>query len=71
MAFRAFFLLTGFGIAVSGGISLVAYLNVFAAGMGYLEYLEFISGRPECYLLPAGMFIVILSIFIPGDIEGK
>lgn len=64
-----FFLLTGFGIAVSGGISLVAYLNVFAAGMGYFEYLQFISARPECYLFPAGVAIITLSIFLPGGIE--
>ncbi|RDU35651.1 hypothetical protein DRW41_17725 [Neobacillus piezotolerans] len=66
---RVFFLLTGFGFSVSGGISLVAYLNVFAAGMGYLDYFQFISSRPECYLLPAGMAIVALSIFLPGRIE--
>ncbi|WP_316571082.1 hypothetical protein [Neobacillus sp. YIM B06451] len=66
MAVRLFFLLTGFGISVSGGISLVAYLNVFAAGMGYWDYLKFISEKPECYLLPIGVTIVALSIFLPG-----
>ncbi|WP_053365570.1 hypothetical protein [Bacillus sp. FJAT-27245] len=71
MAVRIFFLLTGFGISVSGGISLVAYLNVFAAGMGYLDYLQFVLKRPECYLLPVGMAIVALSIFLPGGIEDE
>jgi len=68
MAIRGFFFLIGFGLSVSGGISLIAYLNVFSSGMGYSDYFRFISGKPECYLLPAGMAIVLTSIFLPGKI---
>ncbi|OCA84544.1 hypothetical protein A8F94_16235 [Bacillus sp. FJAT-27225] len=64
---RGLFLLIGFGIAVSGGISVIAYLNLLAAGYTYEEYLSFIMYRPECYLLPIGISIITISIFWPSD----
>nr|WP_144545852.1 hypothetical protein [Cytobacillus oceanisediminis] len=67
MLFRAFLLLTGFGIAVSGGVSVIAYLNLLATGHAFKEYLFFITSRPECYLLPAGMLIIWISIYFPFD----
>ncbi|MEI2354858.1 hypothetical protein D1970_20325 [Mesobacillus zeae] len=64
---RLFFLLTGFGFAVIGGISVIAYLNMLPAGNGVAEYLLFISGRIECYLLPAGILSIWLGIYITGN----
>ncbi|UII57012.1 hypothetical protein LS684_06115 [Cytobacillus spongiae] len=69
MIIRIFLLFTGFGIAVSGGVSTVAYLNLLTTGHGFLEYLEFISSRIECYLLPAGIFIIWTSIYFPSKGE--
>lgn len=67
MLFRAFLLLVGFGLAVSGGVSAIAYLNLLATGQTFKEYLLFISTRPECYLLPAGVLIIWISIYLPLD----
>lgn len=60
-------LLTGFGLAVSGGISLIAYLNLLTAGYIFKEYVMFISSRIECYLLPIGILIIWVSIYFPAN----
>ncbi|MCS0672576.1 hypothetical protein NX023_15135 [Cytobacillus firmus] len=65
MLFRAFWLLTGFGISVSGGVSVIGYLNLLTTGHTFKEYLDFIISRPECYLLPIGIIIITLSIYFP------
>lgn len=69
MIFRIFTLLTGFGFAVSGGISTIAYLNLLTTGHGIIEYLSFITKRPECYLLIVGIIIISISIYYPEDNE--
>ncbi|WML49566.1 hypothetical protein RCG23_06215 [Neobacillus sp. PS3-34] len=66
MLFRLFFWLIGFGLAVSGGISTIAYLNIITAGQDFVEYIIYISGKPECILLPIGIVIVSASIFYPS-----
>jgi hypothetical protein len=65
MLFRLIVLVIGFGIAVSGGISTIAYLNMITTGHGFIEYFSFISQRVECYLLPVGIGIIWLSIYWP------
>ncbi|WP_456275871.1 hypothetical protein [Bacillus sp. AK128] len=65
MVFRLFLFLIGFGISVVGGVSTIAYLNVLTHGHGFYEYFLFISGRVECYLLPLGVSILWMSIYIP------
>jgi len=69
MVIRIFFWMMGFGLAVSGGISAIAYLNIMAAGKDFLEYLVYISDKTECYLLPIGLAIVSMSIFYPEKKE--
>lgn len=54
--------LIGFGLAVAGGVTLIAYMNFLPAGITWLEYLVFIKGRPECYLFPIGFFLIGLAI---------
>jgi hypothetical protein len=63
MMIRGFFFLCGFGMAVSGGISILAYLNLFATGSSIVEFLQFILLRPECYLLPVGIGTVTWTLF--------
>jgi len=58
-----FTFLIGFGLAVSGGVTLIAYMNFLPAGISWLEYLIFIKGRIECYLLPIGFLIMALAIY--------
>lgn len=54
--------LVGFGLAVSGGVTIIAYLNFLPAGISWLEYFMFIKGRVECYLLPVGVLLIFIAI---------
>ncbi|NQD67548.1 hypothetical protein HP456_16670, partial [Bacillus haikouensis] len=63
MVLRMFVLFVGFGLAVSGGISLIIYLNLLTTGMTIIEYLQFISTRVECYLFLVGILIITLTIY--------
>lgn len=58
-----FVFLIGFGLAVSGGVSLIAYLNFLPAGVSWLEYFLFIRERIECYFLPIGLLLMIIVIY--------
>ncbi|PLR80946.1 hypothetical protein CVD25_06035 [Bacillus canaveralius] len=71
MAFRLFLLLTGFGLAVSGGVSLIIYLNLLATGLNLTDYLSFVSTRFECYLLLIGIIIISVSIYYPDHRQEK
>ncbi|RIW35368.1 hypothetical protein D3H55_07675 [Bacillus salacetis] len=65
MMFRVFILLIGYGLSVSGGVTLIMYLNLLATGLTLQDYFLFISGRVEGYLLLAGLLLVTLSIYSP------
>src|SRR5699024_10781225 len=54
--------LFGFGLAVSGGVTLIAYLNFLPAGITWIEYLLFIKGRIECYFLPIGILMMFFAL---------
>lgn len=56
------FFLVGFGLAVAGGVTIIAYMNFLPAGISWTEYFLFISTRLECYLLPIGLFFIFISI---------
>lgn len=57
-----FIFLIGFGLAVTGGVTLIAYLNFLPAGLSWSDYFIFIVSRPECYFLPIGLVIMALVI---------
>ncbi|HWO98039.1 MAG TPA: hypothetical protein VNM45_17210 [Bacillus sp. (in: firmicutes)] len=59
---RLFLLLTGFGFAVIGGVSIIAYLNLLTTGYTYQEYFHYIKTRPECYLSLLGVLFLYLAI---------
>jgi hypothetical protein len=65
MIFRFFLLLIGFGLAVSGGISIIAYLNYVTAGYTFIYYLKFIGLRVEFHLFLIGIIMIISSIYTP------
>ena len=65
MVGQLFGLFIGFGLAVSGGVSLIMYLNLLTTGMSFTDYIFFVSSRIECYLLLLGLLITTLSIYIP------
>ncbi|TXL64035.1 hypothetical protein FHP05_10120 [Cerasibacillus terrae] len=57
-----FLFLIGFGLSITGGISIIAYLNFLPAGVSWLEYFQYITGRLECYFLPLGLIFMMISI---------
>lgn len=62
--------LIGFGLAVSGGVTIISYMNFLPAGITWLEYFLFIRTRVECYFLPIGFIMMIIAIQrIPSKIE--
>ena len=65
MVVQLFGLFIGFGLAVSGGVSLIMYLNLLTNGMTFIDYLFYVSTRFECYLFLIGILIITLSIYIP------
>ncbi|QTM98683.1 hypothetical protein ERJ70_04840 [Sediminibacillus dalangtanensis] len=59
--------LVGFGLAVSGGVTFILYLNFIPAGLSWIDYFLFIQGRLECYFLPLGLLLIIIAIYkYPG-----
>ncbi|MBU8906927.1 hypothetical protein [Desertibacillus haloalkaliphilus] len=66
MIFRFFLLLIGFGLAVAGGVSCIAYLNYLAAGYDFISFLQFMIKRIELYILLAGLLLITLSIYYPS-----
>lgn len=64
---RIFFFLVGFGLMVLGFSFIILYLNYLTIGYNFIEYVNFISRRLECYNVIIGLIIIILSIFIKGD----
>ncbi|WP_346729027.1 hypothetical protein [Lederbergia citrea] len=63
MLFRGLIFLIGFGFAVSGGVSVIAYLNLTTMGRDFREYFKFILSRPECYLLLIGLVMITVALY--------
>lgn len=64
-----FLFLIGFGLAVSGGVTLIAYLNFLPAGLSWSDYFIFVSGRIECYFLPIGILLMtIVMLRLPNKL---
>ena len=59
---QVFLFFIGFGLAIAGGVTLIAYLNFLPAGITWIEYLHFIRGRVEVYLLPIGLIIITIIL---------
>ena len=64
---RAFFFLFGFGLMVIGCSFIILYINLMTMGYNFLNYVNFIIRRIECYYSIIGLIIMILSITIKGD----
>ena len=64
---RVFFFLLGFGLMVFGCSFIILYLNLTTMGYNFLEYVNFIIRRVECYFSIIGFIIMILSITLKGD----
>ncbi|GAA0433079.1 hypothetical protein GCM10008983_07150 [Lentibacillus halophilus] len=57
-----FLFLTGFGLAVTGGVTAIAYMNFLPVGISWPDYFIFIANRPESYFLPAGMLLIAIAL---------
>lgn len=68
---RVFFFLLGFGLMVIGCSFIILYLNLTTMEYNFLEYVNFIIRRVECYFSIIGFIIMILSITLKGDIENE
>ena len=64
---RVFFFLLGFGLMVIGCSFIILYLNLTTMGYNFLEHVNFIIRRVECYFSIIGFIIMILSITLKGD----
>ena len=64
---RVFFFLLGFGLAVIGCSFIILYLNLTTMGYNFVNYVNFIFRRTECYYSVIGIVIMILSLTIKGD----
>ena len=62
---RVFFFLLGFGFMVIGCI--ILYLNLMSMGYNFLNYVNFIVRRFECYFSIIGLIMMILSMTIKGE----
>lgn len=63
---RIFFFLIGFGLTVIGFVYIISYLNLLTIGYNFLEYVKFIIRQFECLCAVIGIFIMILSVMLPG-----
>ncbi|GGN60329.1 MULTISPECIES: hypothetical protein [Oceanobacillus] len=61
--FYIFWFLIGFGLTVTGGVTFIGYLNLLPAGVSWLEFLQFITLRIECYFFPIGIVIMLLVLY--------
>ena len=64
---RIFFFLLGFGLMTVGFVYIILYLNLLTIGYSFLNYVNFIIRRIECYFSLIGLIIINLSIYIKGD----
>ncbi|MFV0274908.1 MAG: hypothetical protein ACK5HL_01545 [Bacilli bacterium] len=62
MLSKIFFFLLGFGFTLIGFMYIILYLNLLSMGYNFLEYVNFITGRIECYFSIIG--VVIISIVL-------
>ncbi|WP_066187082.1 MULTISPECIES: hypothetical protein [Gracilibacillus] len=54
--------LVGFGLAISGGVSAILYLNFIPAGLSFLDYVAIIQTRIECYFFFIGLLFMGISV---------
>lgn len=64
---RVFFFLIGFGFTVIGFSFIILYLNLTTMGYNFVNYVNFITRRIECYFSIIGIVVMILSLSIKGD----
>ncbi len=59
---KFFFFLFGFGLTIIGSVYIIIYLNLLTIGYNFLEYVNFIIKRIECWNFIVGLLIMVLSL---------
>ena len=59
---RFFFFLIGFGLTLIGCVYIIIYLNLTTIGYNFLNYVNFIIRRPECWNAIVGLLIIFFSL---------
>ena len=59
---KFFFFLFGFGLTVIGSVYIIIYLNLTTIGYNFLEYVNFIIRRIECWNFIFCIMIMLLSL---------
>lgn len=59
---RALIFLVGFGFLTIGFSSIILYINLFAFGYNFKEYMSLITKLPEFYYIIIGFILVNISI---------
>lgn len=62
---RLFLVCVGFLLAVVGGVSMLAYLNLLTTGYQFTMYLAFLVERVELYIFLLGVILIIGSMTFP------
>lgn len=65
---KLFFFFLGFSMTVFGLVYTIIYLNLLTFGYNFYEYLKFIISRYECLMVVFGTIILIVTIYMKGDI---
>lgn len=58
-----FIFLLGFGLSVTGGVTIIAYMNFLPAGLSYGEVFSFMLTRIECYFFPIGIILMLFVLY--------
>lgn len=61
-----FIFLFGFGLTIIGSTYLIAYLNLMSLGYNFLDYVNFIIRRYECWYFLIGVILISVSFYIGG-----
>jgi hypothetical protein len=68
---KIFLFITGFGLMVLGFSTMILYINLFAFGYNFKEYISYIVKLPEFYYLLVGFILINLSILNKGEKNEK
>ena len=64
MLFKIFLFLIGFGFMIIGLSTIILYINLFAFGYNFKEYIIFIIKLKEFYYIIIGFILINISVLI-------
>ena len=66
MLLRFFFFLVGFGLVIIGLSTIILYINLFAFGYNFKEYIKYIIKLNEFYYAIIGFILINISVLKKG-----